>query len=320
MATITKDTNECITRNQSVGIASSPRSSGSHDGPHRRFPAIRILPPPCSPRPHLFKYRLVRVFVLEHDALDFVHAIEEGSISGNLLGTAVRMKVDGLEITVSVDGRPLREFQRSGHGTDMRECYIVPRSLDGQRFRIHVRDDTSRVSDHYDLRAEIVITVDGREVYRTRQCVLLQDISEYEFTCSRTCAGSVPFFFASAEELQQDARRSDGLEAALGRVEVCYRRFHRAFDAPPLSTGRSARARDERTSAVRNPGATLDMGDSSVCSLEPVWMTFRYVSEPLLDVLLLQQNGETVTAGHDYHFEHASGPRQWTLRARVPKL
>lgn len=185
------------------------------------------------------------------------------------------MKSGSVVVQIMVDGRPLEEHGVEWQGVQG-ECFVLPKSLCSQPFQVYIRDDTTNLLDTYDLRAEVKVTVDGHDVLRTRNCVLLRDVSEFEFGCiTRRNQATVPFLFSGQDELLSS-------EIPMGRIEVSYRRFHKTYTASSPTTNKSSAT---RVSNLEQKGSTLAVYGESDVDLETVRLCFRYLTRGMLDNL-----------------------------------
>lgn len=186
------------------------------------------------------------------------------------------MRAGKLDISLLVNGHPLREFGSERQSNGHRECFVLPNRIGTQSFQVNVRDDTTNFLDTYDLRAEVVILIDGREVLRTRKCILLRDISEYEFrNVVRTNVPSVPFLFADQDDL--DCRKRE-----TGHIEIIYRRFHKTYTPHVPHVHRDS---DSATSSLSQGGSTLSFGEELKPDLKSLRFSFKYFTREMLRTL-----------------------------------
>lgn len=231
---------------------------------------------------------------------DSKHSTATKSCDLNRAQSNVQMKAGSLEIQILVGGRPLQEFGQRSQDIQM-ECFVLPRQLFARTFQVYVHDDATSFLDPYDLRSEITVTLDGRKIRHTKNCILSRDISEIEFRCMSTQnGGSVPFLFAGPDELCT-------MPSRMGQIQVTYRRFHKTHIA---ALPRHCWNPNTSLSVLADRGSTLAIGGETDVELESFTFLFNYLTREMLNSLSsgtrfgIEKNSDTS------RWDHASALHQ----------
>lgn len=179
------------------------------------------------------------------------------------------MRFGKLEVSIVGAGQSLDEEQSTYLTSQWQKCSINLPVQEQSCLKIRLKDDTTKITDYYDLRAEILIMVDGQICHQTKNCVLLQDVSEYEFTCPRQSDIRIPAVLRQEREAYAKYSLSDSSSQAL--IEIIYRRYHRARN---VRRGSASKIGSELGSCLEASGSTLSLPDSTTVNLEAYRFSF----------------------------------------------